>query len=132
VNANAAYTSKLGSATLTYSQANSGGSGVMTQLGTRIDNASAQFMWQFGRNLTTSAGGSYFRTQGLQLAGVTTGKYGGASATRRVGRYITVFANYTAIQQSSSSVLTPNAITGLSQVIGFGLGYSPREKFFNK
>jgi hypothetical protein len=132
VNANAAFTSKLGSATLGYSQATTGGSGVSTQLGTRIDSASAQFTWQFGRNLSTSATGAYFRTQGLQLPGVTDGKYAGGSATRRIGRYLTAFVNYTAIQQSSSSVLPSNSMNGLSQVLGFGLGYSPREMYFSK
>jgi hypothetical protein len=72
------------------------------------------------------------RTQGLQQTGVTNGKYGGAAATQRLGRYITVFANYTAIQQSSSSALPSNAINGLSHVIGFGIGYTPRELHFKK
>jgi hypothetical protein len=72
------------------------------------------------------------RTKGLNQAGVTNGEYGGVAATRQLGRYISVFANYTAIQQSSSSVLTANAISGLSQVIGFGIGYSPREIHFRK
>jgi hypothetical protein len=67
-----------------------------------------------------------------QPGGVTNGVYGGAAATRRLGRYITIFANYTATEQSSSSALPTNAISGLSQVIGFGIGYSPREMHLRK
>jgi hypothetical protein len=68
----------------------------------------------------------------LELSGVTNGKYGGVSATQQLGRYISFYANYTAIHQSSSAALTGNAILGLSQVIGFGIGYTPREMHFRK
>jgi hypothetical protein len=74
------------------------------------------------------------RTEGLQQqqAGATNGEYGGVSATQRWGRYLVVSASYTAIQQSSSSILPSTAISGLSQVVSFGLGYSPREIRFRK
>jgi len=137
VNANANYDAKPISVTLSYVQATSGGAGVLTQVGVHNQDVNADFSRQFGRNLNVSATGSYMRTRGLQQAGlingqtgVTNGKYGGASATRRLGRYFTVFANYTAVQQSTSAFLPSNAISGLSQVIGFGLGYSPREMYF--
>jgi hypothetical protein len=133
VNANANYDAKPISVTLSYVQATSGGAGVLTQVGVHNQDVNADFSRQFGRNLNVSATGSYMRTRGLQQAGlingqtgVTNGKYGGASATRRLGRYFTVFANYTAVQQSTSAFLPSNAISGLSQVIGFGIGYSPR------
>lgn len=128
-NANASYSVTSMSATLGYSHGTMGGAGVATQIGSRNDNVNAGLMRQQGKNLTISFTGAYMRTQGLQQQqiGVTNGKYGGVSATRRWGRYIIVFANYTATQQSSSSTLPSNAISGLSQVIGFGIGYSPRE-----
>jgi len=137
VNANATYDVKPFSVTLSYIQATTGGAGVLTQVGVHNQDANAGLSRQFGRDLTISASGAYMRTQGLQQTsatngqtGVTSGKYGGVSATRRLGRYFTVFANYTAVQQSTSAVLPSNAINGLSQVIGFGLGYSPREMYF--
>jgi hypothetical protein len=77
--------------------------------------------------MTFGLEGSYNRTSGLMNNGVTNAKYGGAEATRRLGRYFTVFANYTAIDQSSSSPLPTNVLTHLWQVIGFGVGYSPRK-----
>lgn len=132
VNANASYTTRTTTATAGYTQATTGGAGVVTEVGVHNHDLNAGLTRQFGRNLTISANGSYMRTQGLQQTGVTNGKYGGAAATQRLGRYITVFANYTAIQQSSSSALPSNAISGLSHVIGFGIGYTPRELHFKK
>jgi hypothetical protein len=132
VNASASYQAGRTSATLSYFQGVNGGSGVSTQIGAHNQDLNASLSRPFGRNLSISATGAYMRTKGLNQAGVTNGEYGGVAATRQLGRYISVFANYTAIQQSSSSVLTANAISGLSQVIGFGIGYSPREIHFRK
>jgi hypothetical protein len=132
VSAQMTYQARSASATLSYSQGTTGGAGVLTQFGVHNQDLNAGLTRQFGRNLTLSATGAYMRTQGLQQAGVINGMYGGVAATRRLGRYITVNANYTAVQQSSSSALPANAISGLSQVIGFGIGYSPREKRFKK
>ena len=67
------------------------------------------------------------RTAGLSNNGVTSGEYGGAQATRKLGRYFNVFASYTAIDQSSSLLNVPNVLNTLWQTIGFGIGYSPRE-----
>jgi hypothetical protein len=132
VNANATYGTRTTTASLGYSQATTGGAGAATAVGVRNHDLNAGLTRQFGRNLTISANGAYMRTQGMQQDGVTNGKYGGASATQRLGRYVTVFANYTAIQQSSSFSLPANAISGLLHVIGFGIGYSPRELHFKK
>jgi hypothetical protein len=143
VNASASYEIKSMTATLGYFQGTSGGAGVLESFGTNNKDLSGGLSRQFGRNLTISASGAYMRTQALisglalelgsaQPGGVTNGVYGGAGATRRLGRYITIFANYTATQQSSSSALPTNAISGLSQVIGFGIGYSPRQTHLRK
>jgi hypothetical protein len=133
-NANATYGAKSMSATLGYSHGTMGGSGITTQIGASNDNVSAGLSRQQGKNLSISFTGAYMRTQGLQQlqTGVTNGEYGGVSATQRWGRYIIVFANYTATHQSSSSTLPSNAISGLSHVIGFGIGYSPREIHLRK
>ncbi len=132
VNANVNYETRHGSAALSYSQATTGGAGVATEIGVRNHDLRGALTRQFGRNLTVSASGAYMRTQGLRQAGVTNGKYGGAGVTQRLGKSIILFANYSAIQQSSSYALPTNAINGLSQVIGFGIGYSPREMHFKK
>ena len=132
MNANVLYEARSMSATLSYSQAATGGAGVTTDVGAHNRDIGLMLSRQFGRNLTANAYGSYMRTNGLQQNGVTNGKIGGAGATRQLGRFIIVFVNYTAIQQSSSAALPTNAISGLSQVVGFGIGYSPREMHFKK
>jgi hypothetical protein len=134
VSANMTYDARSVTATLGYTQASSGGAGVITQVGVHNKNIYAGLARQQGRNLTLSVTGAYMRTEGLQQqqAGATNGEYGGVSATQRWGRYLVVSASYTAIQQSSSSILPSTAISGLSQVVSFGLGYSPREIRFRK
>jgi hypothetical protein len=148
VNANATYSTKTTSVALSYLRATSGGSGVIEEIGIHSNDVMAEFSRDFGKKLTLSATGAYLRTQGLQQAcvtglqttcvtgsqqtGVSNAVYGGVAATRRLGRSFTVFANYTATHQSSNFALPTNAISGLSQVIGFGIGYSPREMHFRK
>jgi len=77
--------------------------------------------------VTIGLTGSYQRTAAIQDSAVTNGKYGGVQATRRLGRYIGVFASYTAIDQSSSATLATNVLNQFYQVIGCGISYSPRE-----
>jgi len=132
VNANATYETSVTSANLSYSQAATGGAGVATTIGVHNQDLRAVLSRQFGRTLSLGANGAFMRTQGLHQSGVTNGKFGGVTATKRLGRYVIVFANYSAIQQSSSSALPTNAIRGLSHVVGFGIGYSPREMHFKK
>jgi hypothetical protein len=124
-NASASDTFRYGTASLMYSHGTTGGSGYM--LGAESDIAMASFGRSFGKNLTVGVTGSYMRTAGLSNSGVTTGEYGGAQATRKLGRYFNVFASYTAVDQSSSLQNAPNVLNTLWQTIGFGIGYSPRE-----
>ena len=132
-NANGSYAARTMTATLGYSRATPGGAGVANLMGVHNDDIYAGLSHQQGRNLTFSATGGYMRTRGLlQSSGVTNGKFGGLSATRQCGRYIVIFANYTATQQFDSSALPSTAISGLSHVVGFGLGYSPREVHLRK
>jgi len=117
-------TFRVGTASLNYSHGVQGGSGYL--FGAENDTASADFTRKLGRNATVGVTGSYRRTAGLNGNGVTNGKYAGAQASRRLGRDFNVFADYTALDQSSSSTLFANALSGLTQIIGFGIGYSPR------
>ncbi len=124
-NASASDTFRFGTASLMYSHGTTGGSGYM--LGAESDIAMASFERSFGKNLTIGVTGSYRRTAGLSKSGTTSGEYGGAQATRKLGRYFNVFASYTAADQSSSLLNAPNVLNTLSQTISFGIGYSPRE-----
>jgi hypothetical protein len=131
-NANATYALRSSTtATVSYNRATSGGAGEATEVAIHNDDVTGAITQLFGRTWTVSATGSYIRTQGLALqldqAVVTSAELGGVSATRRLGRYFTVFANYTAVQQSSNLGLGTNVVNGLSQVVGFGVAYSPRD-----
>jgi hypothetical protein len=124
-NAGVTYNMRFGTAGLNYSHGTNSGAGF--SVGAKNDTASASYSREFNRSLTVGVTGSYMRTVGLETSGVTNGKFGGVQASRRMGRYFSAFASYTAIEQSSSSALNPNALRGLTQVFGFGIGYSPRE-----
>jgi hypothetical protein len=128
---------RFGSASLNYSRATSGGGGYL--VGAEVDNISAGFAREFERKLTVNLTGGYMRTSGLANQGESglanqgeyDGKFGAAMATLRLSRYFTAFASYTATDQSSGYSLPSNALSGLWQVVSFGIGYSPREQRIN-
>jgi hypothetical protein len=138
-NASVIYQYHFVSAGLTYSRGVIGGSGFL--LGAESDDVSANYSQDFGKNLTIGLSASYMRTSGLQnspagqpnsAAGlqanqVIDGEFGGVQVTRRLGRYLTLFAGYTATDQSSNSALPSNVLGQMLQGISFGIGYSPRE-----
>lgn len=119
------YEFRFVSAGLNYDRGINGGSGYL--FGSESDSVSANLSRQFGRDMHVGIEGSYRRTAGLQNNGVTSGKYGGVQANRRIGRYLSVFANYSAMDQSSSSALPANVLGHLMHVVGFGIEYSPKE-----
>lgn len=143
VNASASYATRSTTATLSYYQGTSSGAGVAESFGTRNKDLSGGISRNFGRNLTIGATGAYMRSQALvagaalaaglvQPGSVIDAEYGGVTVTRKWGRYLSFYANYTATEQSSGSALPTNAISGLSQVIGFGVAYTPREMHFKR
>jgi hypothetical protein len=163
-NASVIDTFRFGTATLMYSHGTTGGSGYMLGAETEVVMASFARSFSFGKNLTVGVTGSYSRTSSLIAAEfefactndnvtyyiclvplnykpVTDAGYGGAQATRKLGRNFNVFASYSAIDQSTNmQISVPNTplssnatiLNGLNQVISFGIGYSPREKHLKK
>jgi hypothetical protein len=125
VSAAATYTRRFTSANVNYTRGTNGGAGYL--LGGRVDVVQGNFTHQFGINSTLGMTGGYERTSGLSQNGVTNSRFGGAQFTRQIGRKFVVFASYTGIDQTSTSNLPTNALGQLLQVIGFGIGYSPRE-----
>jgi hypothetical protein len=125
VSASASDVLKFGTASLNYSHGTTNGSGYM--LGAESDVLNGNFSREFGRNLNVGLTGSYMRTAGLVSSGAFNSKYGGVQASRPLGRYCSIFASYTAIDQSSPLQNSANVLNGLNQVIAFGIGYSPRE-----
>ena len=125
ISASVNYLLRFTSAGLSYSRGTSGGAGYL--IGGEFDSLVGNLSHEFGTNLTVGLTGGYQRTAGLNNNGVTGNKYGGAQATRRFGRNLIVFASYTGTDQSTTSILPTNALSQLLQVIGFGIGYSPRD-----
>jgi hypothetical protein len=125
VNASLNYQFRFVSAGLLYDRGTNGGSGYL--FGSKSDSVTAHLARQFGRDLHIGIEGAYRRTAGLQNNGVTSGRYGGMQVNRRVGRYLSVFANYNAMNQSSSSALPANALAQFMHAVGFGIEYAPRE-----
>jgi len=128
VNATANYQYRGVAAGLDYTRGSTGGSGYL--LGGEQDSVTLNLAKQFGRNWNIGLNGAYRRMTGIEAEGIIDAKYGGAQATWRIGRYLTTFANYTAESQSSSVALPGNALNGLVQIFGFGVGYAPRERHF--
>jgi len=120
------YRHQFTSTGLTYFHGVNGGAGF--QFGGESDTLTANLSRDFGASLTVGLTGGYLRNAALVGATTITGAYGGAQATKRIGRNLIVFANYTGTDQSSTSPLPTNAVNQLLQVVGFGVGYSsPRE-----
>ncbi|MGC9158359.1 MAG: hypothetical protein ACP5FH_05160 [Terracidiphilus sp.] len=143
VNASAAYTTRTTTFTLSYIQATSAGGGVLDAIGYQNEDIGGGVTWKHGRNLTLSGTGGYMRSTALisgielQLGLVQPGssidaEFGAATATRQLGRYLNLSANYTIVDQSYGSTLPGNAINGLSQMISCSIGYSPKKKHFER
>jgi hypothetical protein len=115
---------RFGSASLTYTHGKSSGGGAL--LGGNEDFVNAGLSREFRRNLSVGIEGSYRRTAGLANSGIITAEYGGGEATWRLNDDFTIFANYTAINQSTSLALQSNVLNQLQQIVGFGIAYAPR------
>jgi len=126
IRASALYTFRLTSAELNYNRGVNDGGGYL--FGAESDTATFVLSRQFRTGLDLGLHGSYRRTSGLVNNGVTDGKVAGVQANRRLGRFFSVFASYTATDQSSSSTLPGNTLNNLLQIVGFGVSYSPRER----
>jgi hypothetical protein len=127
-NAGVTYTRRLTSASLTYSRATNGGSGVI--YGALTDSVSLSAHRQLSRNWQAAVTGSYFRSVALaQVPGFNEsyqGADGSIQVSRKISRSLSAYASYTAITQSA---ITPgasqNVFSGLGQVFAAGLTYSP-------
>jgi hypothetical protein len=64
----------------------------------------------------------------LSNNGTVGAEFGGGQVTWRINRNFVAFANYTGMNQSSTSALPSNAVNELLQITGFGIGYSPRQR----
>ena len=127
-NATANYRFGLSAVGLAYSRGVSSGGGYLA--GADVDTAGGTYSRSIGRVMDLGLNGSYSRSVELSQTGSVTARYGGAQVTRRLGRNLSVFLNYTAESQSASAALPSNTLNQLMQLVGFGIGYSSRELSF--
>jgi hypothetical protein len=122
---------KIGIANFSYNHGFMGGAGYYQ--GAESDTLEADFSRNFGRKLTVGVTGSFFRTSSMNASGAVDATFGTAQATRKMGRYFSVFANYTYMNQSSNFANAAlNVLNSETQLIGFGISYSPRDIRFKK
>jgi hypothetical protein len=120
--ANIDYHSRSNSASLMYSREASGGSGYLP--GSKNDSLQGLLSRGTGRTLTFGVDAGYRRQSGLAGTAIVNSEYGGVQITRRLGRSISFFANYTAVNQSTSSPLGSNVLNALMQLTSVGVSYS--------
>jgi hypothetical protein len=130
VNAAVNYSFRSESAGVGYSRGASSGGGIFA--GGTVDSVNARFSRLFRRDLTIGLTAAYVRSGALELGGGSIdARYGGAQATRQLGRYFSIFGNYTAEDQTSNQAagqaIQSNVLNEFYQVIGFGIAFSPRE-----
>jgi len=126
VNAAIDYQFKAESANLGYNHGINGGAGYLP--GATVDTVTGGLSRLFERTLTIGITGSYERTAALEnVGGASDARFGGAQSAMQLGPYFSVFAGYTAIDQSTNLAPQTNVLNQLYQVISFGVAYSSRE-----
>jgi hypothetical protein len=126
--ASANYSGEVTSEEVGYSRGNNSGSGVSQ--GSLSDRVSGSIHRRIGRPWNVSATASYSHT--ASLPGALTGYFStntfvtGGQVSRAILRSLSTYASYNLSRQSGSNLgSTVNVFTGVSQVIAFGITYSP-------
>jgi hypothetical protein len=123
-NAGLDYSFRFLTAGVNYTRGINGGSGYLP--GAKADSVNGWVSRQFGRDLTVGVTGSWMRTTPLNEGSPIDATYGGVEATRRMGRALSIFANYTTIRQTSNQPLPDNVVKGVMHIFSAGVEYSPR------
>ncbi len=121
--------------TLVFSRGVNNGSGVIA--GSFSDNVIGAAHRQFGRHWSVSGSLGYSRSTSLPSIELYTfsseGVSAGGQVVRSLGRRLSGYAGYTVEDQSTSGSETPlNAFSGVYQVFGVGVSYSPGSMFLGK
>lgn len=122
------YQAQLFVYSLNYSRGINSGSGVIA--GSTSDSASVTASHQFGRAWNTSGSLSYTRSASLpqlSLYSLNTNALAAAvQVSRSFTRTLSGYGSYALVRQSTSGSVPVNTFSGLYQVVGFGLTYSPQ------
>ena len=111
-----------------YNRSTGSGSGVVAGAITDAVQGSAQR--RFGPSLHASVSVGYLRTRSLSdtpgLNFASNAIVGGFQANRAIIRYVSAYASYTLERQTYSGYTAANfTFNGLTQILGFGITYSP-------
>lgn len=127
-NISAGYTGQFSESSLNYSRGTNSGYGVIG--GSTSDSVTFTSARNLGRVWHAGVTAAFTRTANLPLPG--TPSYilhtiiGTGQISRALARSFSVYASYTAENQTSAGgATTIDVFNGLSQVVGFGLTYSP-------
>lgn len=125
--ASLSYQLRLFTYALNYNRGINSGSGVVA--GSTNDNVTLTAAHQFGRSWSTSGSLGYSRSASLpqlSLFALNTNALAlGVQVNRSITRTLSGFGSYGLVRQSTSGSVPVNTFSGLYQVIGFGLTYSP-------
>jgi hypothetical protein len=121
--ASASYQLRDSSMSVFYTRTTNGGGGYL--FGGEVDSVSGNLSKEFHKTLDIGLSAGYMRTSELVTSAIINATFGGAEATWRVGRYVDVFATYSALSQSSDAALPSNTVNGILQEVTFGVGYTP-------
>jgi hypothetical protein len=124
VSASLTYQLRDGSIALSYDRGTAGGSGYM--LGQKSDIVAGTYSREFDRTFTVEFTGGYRRTSALNKAGIIQSDFGSLQASHRLGRYISIFANYTVMNQSTGLALPSTVLRDPLQSFSFGTIITPR------
>src|SRR5215469_2969983 len=125
-NADLGYQRRQTSVDLNYARQISAGSGYM--FGSESDTVSASFSRELNRAFTFEMNGGYRQTSQLATAWNVSGAFGGVQASRRIGRNLNSFVNYTAMSQNSSMQVPTNVLNEMMQTLSCGIGFTKESK----
>jgi hypothetical protein len=127
-NVSGEYAGRFSSASLAYVRSTSGGYGVVG--GSLSDSVSFGADRRFARVWSASLTAAYSRNSSLPSQSVTPYMFnttvGSVQISRAIMRSLSAYASYTGESQSgTSSPVAVDVFNGVTQVLGFGLTYSP-------
>jgi hypothetical protein len=123
------YTLQRGAVSLVYVRGTNSGSGVTT--GTQLDSVRLTGSRPLTRTLSGSLFVGYSRNSSLQAVTSyqfsTNSLIAGAEVSRPIGRFLSVYGSFTALDQSSTQAqsLPLNLYSGTSKILAGGITYSP-------
>lgn len=125
------YTAQFSESSLNYSRGTNSGYGVVG--GSESDSVTFSYARTFARVWHGSLTGAFTRTQNLPLPGIAPYNFhttvAAAQISRAIARSLSCYVSYTAENQSTSgSVAGVDVFSGLTQVVSFGLTFSPASK----